>query len=279
MKGFAFTLGMSTVLDLVVVFLFTHPLMAVLSRFKWFGSSRFSGLGQVEHSPAGRPASGRSTATRRRRHAAAPPAQTGAPMTGRDASPGTTGCRWAPTPTRRATPRHAAAEAAAATADDAGPRRRRPAAGGPAGRSEPVPGRPGLAGPPALQRRGRARRRRPQPADLQDHRRRRAAVPAAIVFRGFNFGIDFAGGNSFRLPGSEQQLEEVRAAAEDAGAEVATRAGRRRQHPPAAHRRAGQRHRARRRRRRSPTPPAWSRTQVSPESVSAEWGRTSPTRR
>ena len=39
-KGFAFTLGMSTVLDLVVVFLFTHPLMAVLARFKSFGSSR-----------------------------------------------------------------------------------------------------------------------------------------------------------------------------------------------------------------------------------------------
>jgi preprotein translocase subunit SecD len=48
-KGFAFTLGMSTVLDLIVVFLFTHPLMAVLSRFKSFGSSRFSGLGNVEH--------------------------------------------------------------------------------------------------------------------------------------------------------------------------------------------------------------------------------------
>ncbi|MGY2085134.1 protein translocase subunit SecD [Blastococcus sp. SYSU DS0539] len=48
-KGFAFTLGMSTVLDLVVVFLFTHPLMAVLSRFKGFGKNRFSGLGQVEH--------------------------------------------------------------------------------------------------------------------------------------------------------------------------------------------------------------------------------------
>ena len=31
-KGFAFTLGLSTVLDLVVVFLFTHPLMAVLCR-------------------------------------------------------------------------------------------------------------------------------------------------------------------------------------------------------------------------------------------------------
>jgi preprotein translocase subunit SecD len=54
-KGFAFTLGMSTVLDLVVVFLFTHPLMAVLARFKSFGSSRFSGLGRVEHTrrPAG----------------------------------------------------------------------------------------------------------------------------------------------------------------------------------------------------------------------------------
>jgi len=48
-KGFAFTLGMSTVLDLVVVFLFTHPLMAVLSRFKSFGSARMSGLGRVEH--------------------------------------------------------------------------------------------------------------------------------------------------------------------------------------------------------------------------------------
>ena len=44
----------------------------------------------------------------------------------------------------------------------------------------------------------------------------------SIVFRGFNFGIDFAGGNSFRLPGTEQQLEQVQAAAEGAGAEVAT---------------------------------------------------------
>jgi preprotein translocase subunit SecD len=47
-KGFAFTLGLSTVLDLVIVFLFTHPLMAVLSRFRSFGSSRMSGLGRVD---------------------------------------------------------------------------------------------------------------------------------------------------------------------------------------------------------------------------------------
>ncbi|MGY1763416.1 protein translocase subunit SecF [Geodermatophilus sp. SYSU D00779] len=45
---------------------------------------------------------------------------------------------------------------------------------------------------------------------------------AAVVFRGFNFGIDFAGGNSFRLPGSTEQLAGVEQAAEDAGAEVAS---------------------------------------------------------
>jgi preprotein translocase SecF subunit len=45
---------------------------------------------------------------------------------------------------------------------------------------------------------------------------------AAIVFRGFNFGIDFAGGNSLRLPGGAEQLEQVQEAAEDAGAEVAS---------------------------------------------------------
>jgi preprotein translocase subunit SecD len=58
-KGFAFTLGMSTVLDLVVVFLFTHPLLAVLSRFKSFGSSRFSGLGAVDR-PRGTLPTGRA---------------------------------------------------------------------------------------------------------------------------------------------------------------------------------------------------------------------------
>jgi preprotein translocase subunit SecD len=46
-KGFAFTLGMSTILDLVVVFLFTHPLVSVLSRSASFGSARFSGLASV----------------------------------------------------------------------------------------------------------------------------------------------------------------------------------------------------------------------------------------
>ena len=46
-KGFAFTLGLSTVLDLAVVFLFTHPLVSLLSRSKAFGSARFTGLNAV----------------------------------------------------------------------------------------------------------------------------------------------------------------------------------------------------------------------------------------
>ncbi|MBV9821957.1 MAG: protein translocase subunit SecD [Actinobacteria bacterium] len=46
-KGFAFTLGLSTILDLVVVFLFTHPLVALFSRSAAFGSARFTGLNHV----------------------------------------------------------------------------------------------------------------------------------------------------------------------------------------------------------------------------------------
>jgi preprotein translocase subunit SecD len=46
-KGFAFTLGLSTVLDLVVVFLVTHPLVALASSSRVFGSPSLSGLGAV----------------------------------------------------------------------------------------------------------------------------------------------------------------------------------------------------------------------------------------
>jgi len=46
-KGFAFTLGLSTILDLVVVFLFTHPLVSLFSRSAAFGSARFTGLNAV----------------------------------------------------------------------------------------------------------------------------------------------------------------------------------------------------------------------------------------
>ncbi|MGR6997591.1 SecDF P1 head subdomain-containing protein [Yinghuangia aomiensis] len=44
-KGFAFTLGLTTLLDIVVVFLFTKPLMVILARKKFFASGHpWSGL-------------------------------------------------------------------------------------------------------------------------------------------------------------------------------------------------------------------------------------------
>ncbi len=47
-RGFAFTLGLTTLIDLVVVFLFTHPLMLVLSRRRFFAQGhRLSGLDPV----------------------------------------------------------------------------------------------------------------------------------------------------------------------------------------------------------------------------------------
>jgi preprotein translocase subunit SecD len=44
-KGFAFTLGLTTIIDVVVVFLFTKPLMTLLARTKFFGGGhKLSGL-------------------------------------------------------------------------------------------------------------------------------------------------------------------------------------------------------------------------------------------
>ncbi|WP_239151919.1 protein translocase subunit SecD [Virgisporangium aurantiacum] len=64
-KGFAFTLGMSTIIDVMVVFLFTHPLVALLSRANAFTSPRFSGLGNVRSDrSAAASATGRSGALR-----------------------------------------------------------------------------------------------------------------------------------------------------------------------------------------------------------------------
>ncbi|WP_448060671.1 protein translocase subunit SecD [Cellulomonas hominis] len=44
-RGFAFTLGVTTLIDLLVVFCFTHPTMMLIARTKFFGEGhRFSGL-------------------------------------------------------------------------------------------------------------------------------------------------------------------------------------------------------------------------------------------
>ena len=48
-KGFAFTLGVTTAIDLFIVFFFTHPLVTLLGRTKFFGEGhRFSGF-EPEH--------------------------------------------------------------------------------------------------------------------------------------------------------------------------------------------------------------------------------------
>src|SRR6476661_4764350 len=44
----------------------------------------------------------------------------------------------------------------------------------------------------------------------------------SIIFRGFNFGIEFEGGSSFKVPGHSQEITPVRAAAEKAGAAVSS---------------------------------------------------------
>ena len=45
MRGFAFTLGLTTLIDLLVVFLFTHPVVSLLARRPFFRDGHaWSGL-------------------------------------------------------------------------------------------------------------------------------------------------------------------------------------------------------------------------------------------
>ena len=48
-RGFAFTLVLTTLLDILVVFAFSHPLLTLLARFRFFSEGRrFSGLERQE---------------------------------------------------------------------------------------------------------------------------------------------------------------------------------------------------------------------------------------
>ncbi|MFV0426892.1 MAG: protein translocase subunit SecD [Beutenbergiaceae bacterium] len=55
-RGFAFTLGLTTIIDLIVVFTFTHPMLQLLIRTRFYGEGhRFSGL-DATHLGASAPA-------------------------------------------------------------------------------------------------------------------------------------------------------------------------------------------------------------------------------
>ncbi|MEU8369623.1 protein translocase subunit SecD [Micromonospora tulbaghiae] len=59
-KGFAFALGLATVLDLVVVFLFRHPIMTMFARTRAFLSPRVSGLGRALPARSAEPGNARN---------------------------------------------------------------------------------------------------------------------------------------------------------------------------------------------------------------------------
>ncbi|WP_189196224.1 protein translocase subunit SecD [Micromonospora fulviviridis] len=59
-KGFAFALGLATVLDLVVVFLFRHPIMTMFARTRAFLSPRVSGLGRALPARSAEPGAARN---------------------------------------------------------------------------------------------------------------------------------------------------------------------------------------------------------------------------
>jgi preprotein translocase subunit SecD len=59
-RGFAFALGLATILDLVVVFLFRHPIMTMFARTQAFLSPKVSGLGRVLHKDEALPTDSRN---------------------------------------------------------------------------------------------------------------------------------------------------------------------------------------------------------------------------
>jgi preprotein translocase subunit SecD len=62
-RGFAFTLGLSTITDLFVVFFFTKPLITLLAQTKLYGGGgSFSGLGRTRVTRSPLPAAGPSAA-------------------------------------------------------------------------------------------------------------------------------------------------------------------------------------------------------------------------
>ena len=68
MKGFAFTLGVTTAIDLLLVLFFTHPMMSLLGRTRFFGEGRKGSGLDPEHLGVSRSSllGRRGSSTRRR---------------------------------------------------------------------------------------------------------------------------------------------------------------------------------------------------------------------
>ena len=71
-RGFAFTLGLTTLLDILVVFLFTHPVVGILAETKFFGGGhKWSGFDPDRLGASGVTYAGRGRVTIADRRAAA----------------------------------------------------------------------------------------------------------------------------------------------------------------------------------------------------------------
>jgi preprotein translocase subunit SecD len=92
-KGFAFTLGLTTVIDVVVVFLFTKPMITILARTKFFGNGHpLSGLDPARlgaRALAGAPRPGSPPGRRRAGPSAPATRKPGPPRRRRDVRLGT----------------------------------------------------------------------------------------------------------------------------------------------------------------------------------------------
>ncbi|MDD9207301.1 protein translocase subunit SecD, partial [Georgenia sp. 10Sc9-8] len=115
-RGFAFTLGLTTLIDLVVVFMFTHPLMQLLVRTRFFGEGhRLSGLNAANVGATGATYRGRGRVARPE------PVSTTAPAGSRRVPAGTADGPRLSIAERRAAERRREQEAAAAEEGGAGP--------------------------------------------------------------------------------------------------------------------------------------------------------------
>lgn len=107
-RGFAFTLGLTTIIDLVVVFMFTHPMMLLIARTKFFGEGHaLSGLDPRRLGVPGTRYVGRGRVQQGQRSTGAEPA------TGDDGAPSTVPVTPPGDPTMTIAERRAAAKAAA----------------------------------------------------------------------------------------------------------------------------------------------------------------------